>query len=148
MKVVKVGEDKDFRHSWWLLTNNSIFAFLIFDLRVCYSLCFILSFVLQIVASFAWIHVCEITRVCEVFSTFLLLATIVFVHIFICFVNFHQAMKISLVYSPILIRKNKPFNKEILKHLKLSLIKQQIIENKSYHLLQVIILKHKIGQKL
>lgn len=40
-EVVKVGEDKDFRHSWWLLTNNSIFAFLIFDLRVCYSLCFI-----------------------------------------------------------------------------------------------------------
>jgi hypothetical protein len=100
MKLAKVGEHKDLRHSWWLLTNNIIFAFLFFDVRGCYSLCFIVSFVLHLLASFAQRHVCEIARVWEVLSTFLLLATILFIRIFIYIVNFHQAMKISLVFVP------------------------------------------------
>lgn len=77
IKVAMVGENKGFI---FVVTIDNQQCFWSLILKFCCLLCFIVSLVLPLVASFAQRYICEATRG-EVFSTFLLLTIVLSTHL-------------------------------------------------------------------
>lgn len=105
MKVAKVGENEGFQICRFVVTTNSQQCFWSLILEFRCSLCFIVSLVLHLVASFVWRCICEVARG----KYFLLSVVVVFVYLYL----FHQlspSHKIKLYFfSQLIPRSSKRY---------------------------------------